>query len=127
MPEKPSQITVLILLPLLYNPDGRGVHEPIEDGLFIKTALEISAQFTGRILHKYDDGSQRGFWWSKGILSQDEVCAFEVDVLDNDENRGWLKSYAKSVLLKRFRQDAIYLRFIGPVETLEVTHETIAK
>lgn len=78
-------------------------------------------------MHRFMDKPPIGFWWNKGVLSQDEMGAFEVDLLDTEENRRWMKSYAKAVLLKRFRQDAIYLRFIGPVESLEVTEETITE
>ena len=121
------QITVLIPLPLFFNPDAQGVREPVNDAELIAVAIEITQKFGGGILHRFKDESPRGFWWSKGVLSQDEMCAFEVDILDTEENRRWMKSYAKNVLLKRFRQDAIYLRFIGPIESLEVTEETISE
>ncbi len=127
MPEKPSQITILIPLPLFYNPDGHAAREPVEDERFIVTAEEITQRFGGGVLHRFKDDPPTGFWWNKGVLSKDEMGAFEVDVLDTEENRQWIKSYAKDVLLKRFRQDAIYLRFIGPVESLEVTEETITE
>ena len=127
MPERSSQITVLIPLPTFYNQDAQGHRVPVEDEEFIATAEEISRQFGGGVLHRFKDDPPTGFWWSKGILSQDQMGAFEVDILDTEENRRWIKAYAKNVLLKRFRQDAIYLRFIGPVESLEVTEETITE
>ena len=127
MPEKPSQITILIPLPLFYNQDRHGVREPVEDEKFIVTAEEITRRFGGGVLHRFENELPTGFWWNKGVLSQDEMGAFEVDILDTEENRRWMKSYAKEVLLKRFRQDAIYIRFIGPVESLEVTGETITE
>lgn len=127
MPEGSLQITVLIPLPVFYNQDAHGHRAPVEDEKFIATAKEISRQFGGGVLHRYKDEAPAGFWWNKGVLSQDQMGAFEVDILDTEENRRWIKSYVKNVLLKRFRQDAIYLRFIGPVESLEVTEETITE
>lgn len=125
MPEKPQQVTVLIPLPIFYNPDAQGARGPIEDDKFIITAEEISRRFGGGVLHRFKDESPTGFWWNKGVLSRDEIGAFEVDMLDTHENRRWIKSYAKDILLKRFRQEAICLRFIGPIDSLEVTEETI--
>lgn len=125
MPERPSQITILIPLPVFYNQDSVGRRALIEEEKFMTTAEEISRRFGGGVLHRFENDPPEGFWWSKGVLSQDQLAAFEVDILDTDENRRWVKSYAKNVLLKRFNQDAIYLRFIGPVESLEVTDETI--
>lgn len=125
MPDKSTPITVLIPLPVYYNANAEGVREPIEDEKFAVTAEEISHRYGGGVLHRFLDEMPIGFWWNKGILSRDAMCAFEVDMLDTEENKLWIKTYAKDVLLKRFRQDAIYLRFIGPVESLEVTEETI--
>lgn len=120
-------ITVLIPLPLFYNPDVHGVCQVVEEEKFLATAQDISQKFGGGTLHRFKDESPKGFWWNKGILSQDDLTIFEVDIPDTDESRKWIKSYAKNVLLKRFRQDAIYLRFIGPIETLEVTEEPITQ
>jgi hypothetical protein len=125
VPEKPTQITVLVPLPTFYNPDSAGVRELIEEDKFLTTAAEISERFGGGMLHRFTTQPPAGFWWSRGILSQDEMSVFEVDMLDTEENRRWIRAYAKDVLLKRFRQDAIYLKFIGPVESLEVTEETV--
>lgn len=127
MAEKPSQITVLIPLPSFYNSDGTGARGAVEEEKFIITAEEIAKKFGGGMLHRFLEKPSAGFWWNKGVLSQDEMGAFEVDILDTEENRRWMKSYAKDVLLKRFRQDAIYMKFIGPVESLEVTEETITE
>jgi len=118
-------ITVLIPLPLFYNSDAHGGRQAVEDEKFIVTGKEVSQKFGGGFLHCFKDESPKGFWWNKGVLSQDEMAVFEVDIPDTDESRKWIKSYAKDVLLKRFRQDAIYLKFIGPIETLEITDETI--
>ena len=124
-PSGSAQITVLIPLPLFYNQDKHGQCHPVEDEKFIVTADEISRKFGGGVLHLFKDESPKGFWWNKGILNQDELAVLEVDIFDTDGNRKWIKSYARDVLLKRFCQDAIYIKFIGPIETLEVTEETI--
>lgn len=99
----------------------------IEEDKFVSTAEDISKRFGGGMLHRFTEQPPTGFWWSRGILSQDEMSVFEVDMLDTAENRRWIRAYARDVLLKRFRQDAIYLRFIGPVESLEVTEETVVE
>ena len=67
----------------------------------------------------------RGFWWDQGIVDRDTLGLLEVDVPDTPEARAWLRTYARDVLLERFRQKAIYLKFVGPVETLVVTDEEI--
>lgn len=123
----PSQITVLIPLPTFYNPDAAGTRQMIEEDKFVSTAEDISKRFGGGMLHRFTERPPTGFWWNRGILSQDEMSVFEVDMLDTEENRRWIRAYAKDVLLKRFRQDAIYLRFIGPVESLEIAEETVVE
>lgn len=121
-------ITVLIPLPLSYNPDASGMRQVVEDEKFITTMEEISKRISGGgFLHHFKAEPPKGFWWNKGILSQDDLAILEIDIPDTDESRECIKSYAKDVLLNRFRQDAIYLRFIGPIETLEVTEETITR
>ena len=122
-----AQITVLMPLPVFYNPDSRGQREPVENEKFLATAEQISSRFGGGVLHRFTNGTPTGFWWSRGVLSQDEIGAFEVDMQDTDENRSWIKTYARDVLLHRFCQDAIYVKFIGPIESLEVTEETITE
>jgi hypothetical protein len=42
------------------------------------------------------------------------------------ESREWLRAYARGVLRERFRQKAVYLKFVGPVEHLVVHEEEIA-
>ena len=60
-----------------------------------------------------------------GCVDRDTLALLEVDVPDTAEARGWLRGYARGVLLVRFRQEAIYLKFIGPIETLLVTDEEV--
>ena len=49
------------------------------------------------------------------------MILLEVDLPDTKESRDRLRAYAKDVLLGRFRQEEIYIKFVGPVEVLEVT------
>jgi len=47
-------------------------------------------------------------------------------VPDTTESRDWLRAYARDVLRGRFRQKAIYLKFVGPVEHLIVSEEEVS-
>jgi len=126
MPEEPGIVTVLILLPVYYNPDERGHRQPVEDEKFTQTAEEIAiGRQEGGTLHIFREGSPQGFWWDRGIVARDVLAILEVDMRDTPENREWLKSYTRAVLLQRFRQRAIYLKFVGPIERLLVTEEEV--
>ncbi len=120
-------VTVLIPLPVYYNADERGVRKAIEDEKFVLTAEEISHRFGGGTLFRFADGQAEGLWWNKGILHQDTLALLEVDVPDTARSRSWLRRYAETVLIERFEQEAIYLKFVGPVETLEISHEAIVR
>ena len=126
MPERaPPLITVLMRLPLFYNPDERGHREPVEDQKFVQTADEIAQKFGGGTLFVFREDEPRGFWWDQGIVDRDTLALLEVDVPDTPEARAWLRAYSRDVLRNRFRQKAIYLKFVGPIETLVVTDEEI--
>jgi len=121
-------VTVLIHLPVFYNPDRRGRRRRIEGEKFCLTAEEIVEQFHGGgTLHVFASGEARGFWWNKGIVDRDVLALLEVDVPDTGESRRWLRRYAQDVLIKRFRQKAIYVKFIRPVEDLLVSELTISE
>ena len=49
-----------------------------------------------------------------------------MDVPDTTESREWLRVYAPDVLRERFRQKAIYSKFVRPVEHLVVTEKEIS-
>jgi hypothetical protein len=119
------RITVLLLLPLFYNPDASDQRAPVEDEKFRETADEIARQFGGGVLFIFRHDPPRGFWWNQGIVERDVLALVEVDVPDTTESREWLRVYASEVLRDRFRQRAIYLKFIGPVERLIVSDEEI--
>jgi hypothetical protein len=54
------------------------------------------------------------------------LALIEVDVPDTRGSREWLRAYALEVLREPFRQKAIYLKFVGPVEHLIVSEEEIS-
>lgn len=122
---EPRLLTVLLRLPLFYNPEAQGRRELVEDEQFVRTAEEIAEQFGGGTLFVFRREEPRGFWWDLGVVDRDTLALLEVDVPDTAEARNWFRSYARGVLLQRFRQKAIYLKFIGPVETLLVTDEEV--
>ena len=122
-------LTALIPLPLFYNPnpDEQGNRKPVEDEKFVRTGEEIATNplFGGGILYVFRHEEARGFWWDKGVVDKDVHALLEVDIPDTEANRAGLESYAKDVLLRRFRQKAIYIKFVGPVQTLLVRDEEV--
>ena len=126
MPERaPGLVTILLRLPLFYNPDAQGKRELVEDEKFMRTAEEIAEQFGGGTLFVFRRDEPRGFWWDQGIVDRDTLGLLEVDAPDTAATREWFRAYARTVLLGRFRQKAIYLKFVGPVERLLVTDEEV--
>jgi len=120
-------VTVLIHLPVFHNPDRRRRRRRIEDEKFCLTAEEVAEQFHGGgTLHVFPHGEARGFWWNKGIVDRDVLALLEVDVPDTDESRRWLRRYGQDILIKRFRQKAIYMKFIRQVEDLLVSEMTVS-
>ena len=65
-------VTVLLRLPVFYNPDARGHRVPIEDDKFLETANEIARRFGGGTLFVFRHDPPRGFWWIKA--SSTEMC-----------------------------------------------------
>ncbi|OFV96440.1 MAG: hypothetical protein A3H28_01900 [Acidobacteria bacterium RIFCSPLOWO2_02_FULL_61_28] len=120
-----KKITALIPLPLYYNPDPSEKRRPVEDEKFVRTAEEIAAMFGGGTLYRFEQESPRGFWWNAGIVSDNVLALLEVDFPDTAANRAKLISYARDVLKERFEQDAIYVKFVGPIESLVVEDEEI--
>lgn len=121
----PGFVTVLLRLPLFYNSDAQGRREPVEDERFMRTAEEIAQQFGGGTLFVFRHDDPRGFWWDRGVVDRDTLALLEVDAPDTAETRAWLRSYARDVLLGRFRQKAIYFKLVGPVEQLLIADEEV--
>jgi hypothetical protein len=116
-----SQLVALVVLPEAYNPDSTGRRRPIEDEKFAQTMRELAAHFGGGALWRFRAGSPRGYWWSRGVLYEDELAVIEVDIPQEPAARAWLRRYARQVLIPRFEQEAVYIKLIGPVETILVT------
>jgi len=121
----PGFVTVLLRLPLFYNPDAQGRREPVEDERFMRTAEEIAQQFGGGTLFAFRHDDPRGFWWDRGVVDRDTLALLEEDAPDTAETRAWLRSYARDVLLGRFRQKALYFKLVGPVEQLLIADEEV--
>jgi len=118
-------VTALLRLPMFYNPDAAGHRAPIEDGKFVESAAELADRFGGGTLFVFRQDPPRGFWWNEGIVDRDVLALIEVDVPDTAESRQWLRAYARDVLRERFRQKAVYLKFVGPVDRLIVSEEEV--
>ena len=120
-----GKITAIIVLPIEYNADEGGRRRPIEDEKYVETADDIAKEFGGGTFFRFPKGQAQGFWWGKGILFRDELAAVEVDVPDTATSREWLRKYVKEILLRRFEQEAIYIKFVGPIEQMIVIREVI--
>lgn len=119
-------VTALIPLPLFHNPDERGRRKPVRDEHFVQTAEEITELFHGGgTLLCFRDGQVRGFWWDHGAVDKDVHALLEFDIEDTVANRERVRTYAREVLKKRFQQKAIYVKWIGPVETWIVKDEEV--
>lgn len=118
-------ITVLLRLPVFYNPGAAGHRAAVEDAKFLDTAEELALRFGGGTLFMFRHDPPRGFWWDRGMVDRDVLALIEVDVPDTTESREWLRAYARDVLRERFQQKAIYLKFVGPVEHLIVGEEEV--
>jgi hypothetical protein len=121
----PGWVTLLLRLPLFYNPDTTGARAPVEEAKFFETADELAGRFGGGTLFIFRHEAPWGFWWDQGLVDRDVLALLEVDVPDTEENRVWLRAYARDVLRPRFRQKAIYLKFLRPVEHLIVSEEEV--
>jgi hypothetical protein len=107
-------VTILVPLPMYYNPDAAGRRRLIERRKFVRTAEEVAQRFGGGTLWRWPPGvAPSGYWWNRGILNIDTLALLEVDIPDTKQNRAWFEKWARETLLPRFRQDAIYLRFYG--------------
>ena len=122
-------VTALVPLRILHNADAAGVRRPFDDEKFTQTASEMAQKFGGGTLFRFPEGSSPvGYWWSRGILHMDELAVLEVDMEDNQANRAWMEDYARRVLIDRFEQDAVYVKFYGggaTVQTVAVARSAV--
>lgn len=122
----PGMMTVLMPLPLFYNPDARGRRKRIEDAKLVATAEEVTKMLGGATLHCHRDRKPRGFWWDRGFVDFDVHALLEIDAPDTGAVLSRLKSYARRVLLRRFDQKAIYMKVVRPIEQILVTREVVS-
>ncbi len=61
MQQHSEMVTVLLMLPIFYNPDRLGRRRAIEEEKFDRTAKEIAMKFGGGFLHRFRPGEARGF------------------------------------------------------------------
>jgi len=73
-------ITVLLRLPVFYNPDAAGYRASVEDDKFLDTADELARRFGGGTLFIFRHDPPRGFWWDQGVVDRDVLALIEVDV-----------------------------------------------
>lgn len=50
------------------------------------------------------------------MLYEDEMTVVEIDIPNDASAKKWLIEYARDTLGRRFKQEAIYIRFVGPIE-----------
>lgn len=124
MTNQQQLLTALVTLPVTYNADARGRRKQIESSKYERTMEEIAKQFGGGVLWQFGSATPRGYWWSRGILYKDDLAAVEVDIPNDADSRAWLENYARDVLLDRFKQEAIYIKFLGPIEVMTVEVES---
>jgi hypothetical protein len=112
-------VTVLIPLPIEYNPDRAGKRKRIEQSKFMMTAEEIARKFQGggSIWRPKERDALKGFWWDRGYIEWDTPALIDFDIPDTPANRRWVMKYAETVLRKRFKQKAIYVRFVPGIDT----------
>lgn len=109
--------TVLLLLPTKYNPNKRGKRRSIPMTEFQKTATEIDEKFgLGCTLDLYP---KHGFWTKSKVLYEDVNVLIEIDNFPKSERKKLYK-YCKNELLKRFKQEAIEIKFIPLIKTMVV-------
>jgi hypothetical protein len=89
-----------ILLPLRHN-DGR----PVSDEALNQTRRDLLDRFEGISVQP---AKIAGIWVHQGVLYEDALVRFTVDVDDTPENRQFFLDL-KPVLLQRFEQIEIYM------------------
>ncbi len=103
--------TLVLMVPLFYNPDTRGFRKPVEGGKIGKTEEEIRRRFSGyskyRIAGWYRDNET-------GSEYEDQLLRFEIDAVFSESDERFLRLW-KRLLARRFQQQAIYMKLSGPV------------
>ena len=87
--------------------------EPAE---FHATADELAHLFGGASFY----GGAWGVWLQAGVVYRDDHVLVQLDLPDTAGARADLIAYVRSRLLPRFKQHAIHVTFLGPIETMNV-------
>ena len=115
--------TVLILLPVEYNPTKRGKQVQIPIKSFQDTAVEITKIFNlGCTLDIYP---KHGIWVKSKIVYEDVNVILEINNFSKSKEKQII-NYCQDKLLARFRQKAILIKFI-PVQSIIVSQKRIEK
>jgi len=122
--ETGERVTIIILLPIYYNPDERGERKKVKENKFRITCQEI----TKIMVQRYGEGGctldpepKKGIWGRTRVIFEDDMVAIEIDNIPNtQEDKQCLVQYARDVLCSRFQQEAILIKFIRLVEVYVV-------
>lgn len=109
-----SQRTLVLHLPIFYNPDASGYRRPIESYKLRKTKAEIRRYFSG-----YSMYSLRGWYIESKTREQyhDVNIRFEIDG-EFDVSKLIFLARWKLVLESRFRQESVYMKLTAPFSCL---------
>lgn len=104
-----KMVAAQIFLPEYYNIGSAGRRLKIEERKYKETAEELTTIFGGGTWYK----DRKGSWLGKtGKIHEDRIRVFEIDMIDSIRNKRRIKNYITEILVARFDQEAIYLRFV---------------
>lgn len=107
-------LTLTVLIPRFYNPDDRGVREPVEAEKIEETEQEMLGYFSG--YQKFlIEGTYRDS--ETGEEFHDALVRFEIDAEFDHMDRAFLEVW-RQTLEERFQQQLIYMKLVGPVRWL---------
>ena len=110
----PALRSLVVLIPLYYNPDLAGRREPVEHDKLHQTEREIQQRFSG-----YGKSRTEGWYRSdqtgKGVA--DDLVRYQIDAVYDGETMNFLRDW-KAILERRFEQEAIYMTLSGPLVPL---------
>jgi hypothetical protein len=106
--------TLILLLPLRYNPDEAGRRMLVPKMLIERTVREMREMFSGYTLLP-----AKGWYWDdvKMMGMPDELVRFEVDGVFTGNDLRSLRHW-KRKLLRRFKQDYIYMKLVASGVTI---------
>jgi hypothetical protein len=101
--------TLILLVPLLYNPDKNGYRKPVSKAMIRRTVDEMRGMFSGYTLIR-----AMGWYWDEEntIGVPDDIVRFEVDGIFTGCDLRAIHEW-KMKLRRRFKQDYIYMRMVA--------------